>query len=203
MATACNSATLSPCGNSIPHFSLSSRLVALVEAIQQADIPPEKGRTLIFANSPKSAKDAQWALRHEGYDVENMHRPELAFEDEQRILSAFRGGKFPILICSKVLSRGIDIPNVTHVVCFEFAGNAYDHLHQIGRTARLGAKGQAWLCTSLPLPNDRPQSAPKALPEPKPVPMPMPCPSASQCQCQSPCPHPCPCPSSSPGPHPC
>ncbi len=49
----------------------------------------------------------------------------------------------PILVCSGLASRGIDFPNVGHVIQFDFAGNSVDHLHRIGRTARAGASGLA------------------------------------------------------------
>ena len=72
-----------------------------------------------------------------------MYHHDLSFQERDRNLTLFRKGKFPILVCSRELGRGVDIPNVTHVISYEFAGNPYDHLHRIGRTARMGGGGEA------------------------------------------------------------
>ena len=46
-----------------------------------------------------------------------------------------------VLVCTDAAARGVDVPEVAHVVQAEFAGNAVEYLHRIGRTARCGAVG--------------------------------------------------------------
>ncbi|KAM5476137.1 ATP-dependent RNA helicase dbp7 [Microsporum audouinii] len=59
-------------------------------------------------------------------------------------LSAFAKQKdTSVLICTDVASRGLDLPNVDFVIEYDPAFSADDHLHRIGRTARLGRDGRA------------------------------------------------------------
>ncbi|GAD98187.1 ATP dependent RNA helicase (Dbp7), putative [Paecilomyces variotii No. 5] len=59
-------------------------------------------------------------------------------------LSAFSRNRDPsVMICTDVASRGLDLPNVDFVVEYDPAFSADDHLHRIGRTARLGRDGRA------------------------------------------------------------
>ncbi|EHA18883.1 hypothetical protein ASPNIDRAFT_49811 [Aspergillus niger ATCC 1015] len=59
-------------------------------------------------------------------------------------LGAFARNREPsVLICTDVASRGLDLPNVDLVVEYDPAFSAEDHLHRIGRTARLGRDGRA------------------------------------------------------------
>jgi ATP-dependent RNA helicase RhlB len=49
----------------------------------------------------------------------------------------------PILVATDVAARGLHIPDVSHVINFDLPQDAPDYVHRIGRTARLGAKGEA------------------------------------------------------------
>lgn len=53
--------------------------------------------------------------------------------------------KGKILICTDVASRGLDLPNIDEVIEFDPPFTINDHLHRIGRTARLGKEGESWL----------------------------------------------------------
>jgi ATP-dependent RNA helicase RhlB len=59
------------------------------------------------------------------------------------MLSAFRDGKLKYLVASDVAARGLDIPDVTHVFNYDLPQDGEDYVHRIGRTARLGAEGDA------------------------------------------------------------
>jgi ATP-dependent RNA helicase DDX3X len=52
-------------------------------------------------------------------------------------------GKTPILIATAVAARGLDIPNVTHVVNYDIPNDIDDYVHRIGRTGRAGNVGKA------------------------------------------------------------
>lgn len=56
-----------------------------------------------------------------------------------------------VLVATDSVARGVDIPNVKHVVQAEFAQNATEYLHRVGRTARAGKRGRA---TNIILPRD-------------------------------------------------
>lgn len=57
-------------------------------------------------------------------------------EQRQRSIEAFRSGKFNILVSSDVSARGLDIPEVSHIISMDFPQNPDEYLHRAGRTAR-------------------------------------------------------------------
>ena len=59
------------------------------------------------------------------------------------MLRAFQAGELPILIGTDVASRGLHIPGVSHVINYDLPHEAEDYVHRIGRTARVGAIGDA------------------------------------------------------------
>ncbi len=64
-------------------------------------------------------------------------------EQRQKLLKRFHDGEIPVLVATDVAARGLHIPDVTHVFNFDMPQDAPDYVHRIGRTARLGAKGEA------------------------------------------------------------
>ena len=64
-------------------------------------------------------------------------------EQRQKLLKRFHDGDIPVLVATDVAARGLHIPDVTHIFNFDLPQDAPDYVHRIGRTARLGAKGDA------------------------------------------------------------
>jgi ATP-dependent RNA helicase RhlB len=64
-------------------------------------------------------------------------------EQRQKLLKRFHDGDIPVLVATDVAARGLHIPDVTHVYNFDLPQDAPDYVHRIGRTARLGARGEA------------------------------------------------------------
>jgi ATP-dependent RNA helicase RhlB len=60
-----------------------------------------------------------------------------------RFLRDFHDGELAVLIATDVASRGLHIPDVSHVFNFDLPQDAADYVHRIGRTARAGAEGDA------------------------------------------------------------
>jgi len=48
-----------------------------------------------------------------------------------------------LLIATDVVSRGIDIPNITHVINYDFPQDLESYIHRVGRTGRIGQSGVA------------------------------------------------------------
>jgi ATP-dependent RNA helicase RhlE len=63
--------------------------------------------------------------------------------EREIVLRDFKNRKFPILVATDVLSRGIDIDNLSHVVNYDVPRDPEDYVHRIGRTARAESTGIA------------------------------------------------------------
>ena len=61
----------------------------------------------------------------------------------QRALKQFKEEKVKVMVATDVAARGLDIPNVTHVINFDTPQTYSDYVHRIGRTGRGGARGRA------------------------------------------------------------
>ncbi|MGL6056663.1 MAG: ATP-dependent RNA helicase SrmB, partial [Vibrio metschnikovii] len=68
---------------------------------------------------------------------------EMPQDRRNNAISRFREGDINILLATDVAARGIDIPDVSHVINFDMPRSADVYLHRIGRTARAGKKGNA------------------------------------------------------------
>jgi len=60
-----------------------------------------------------------------------------------RALKQFKDGRVRVMVATDVAARGLDIPNVSHVINFDTPQNYEDYIHRIGRTGRAGASGHA------------------------------------------------------------
>lgn len=63
--------------------------------------------------------------------------------EREQALAHFRSGKCPVLVATSVAARGLDIPDVQHVVNFDLPNNIEEYVHRIGRTGRCGNTGRA------------------------------------------------------------
>ena len=63
--------------------------------------------------------------------------------EREEALRDFRTGKAPVLVATAVAARGLDIPNVKHVVNYDLPSSVDEYVHRIGRTGRLGNQGIA------------------------------------------------------------
>ena len=61
----------------------------------------------------------------------------------QRALEQFKNNQISVLLATDVASRGLDIPDVTHVINFDMPATYDDYVHRIGRTGRAGKRGVA------------------------------------------------------------
>ena len=97
-------------------------------------------KTMVFVNSAEACEAVAAELKRQGFKAEAFGAQCTNSERAER-LRAFADGSVSVLACTDAAARGVDVPGVAHVVQAEFAGNAVEYLHRIGRTARLGASG--------------------------------------------------------------
>lgn len=63
-------------------------------------------------------------------------------DQREQVIESIRNEKTRVLVCTDVLSRGLDLPSVDHVIQFNFATDFTSYLHRIGRTARANSPGK-------------------------------------------------------------
>ena len=63
--------------------------------------------------------------------------------EREEALRDFKTRKYPILVATSVAARGLDLPEVDHVVNFDMPSSTDEYVHRIGRTGRCGNKGRA------------------------------------------------------------
>ncbi len=61
----------------------------------------------------------------------------------QAALKGFSSGRVRILVATDIAARGIDVPDISHVINYELPDDAENYVHRIGRTGRNGASGTA------------------------------------------------------------
>ncbi|CDO77381.1 hypothetical protein BN946_scf184835.g3 [Trametes cinnabarina] len=76
--------------------------------------------------------------------VARAYSSDLAPAERKSILEQFKNQEINILICSDLISRGIDISHVSHVVSYDVPVDFRKYVHRVGRTARAGRAGDAW-----------------------------------------------------------
>jgi len=99
-------------------------------------------KVLVFVNTKVQADSLSTKLWKEGFQADSMHggRPQ---ETRLSVLRRFREGELRLLVVTDVFARGLDIPQVSHVVIYEM-GETEDYIHRIGRTGRgVGGTGHA------------------------------------------------------------
>jgi len=76
--------------------------------------------------------------------VAKAYSSDLSPSERRGILERFRNQEIHILVCSDLISRGIDISHVSHVVSYDAPVDMRKYVHRVGRTARAGRAGDAW-----------------------------------------------------------
>ena len=114
-----------------------AKLSALVEALQKVD-----GPTLIFAERKTSVDRVEDFLYDEGWAVVAIHG-DRDMRDRLAALKAFTNGRAKVMVATDVAARGIDIPNVAHVINLDLPTDLDSYIHRIGRTGRAGRHGLA------------------------------------------------------------
>ncbi|CAH8526833.1 unnamed protein product [Schistosoma haematobium] len=111
----------------------------LVRLLQGKD--PD-GLALVFVETKRGADVLAKFLCQLNFPVTSIHgdRPQT---EREHALQSFRSGRTPILIATAVAARGLDIPNVKHVINFDLPSDIEEYVHRIGRTGRMGQPGSA------------------------------------------------------------
>jgi ATP-dependent RNA helicase RhlB len=102
----------------------------------------DEHHSMVFTNTRAAADKVGRTLNANGISAAVISG-RVRQEQRQKLLKRFHDGDIPVLVATDVAARGLHIPDVTHVFNFDLPQDAPDYVHRIGRTARLGAKGEA------------------------------------------------------------
>ncbi|WP_022942263.1 ATP-dependent RNA helicase SrmB [Psychromonas hadalis] len=116
------------------------KLLAFI--LQQEPLHEQQQKMIVFVKT----RDRLTELVAQLAELEiscNYLRGEMDQEKRNESLRQFKEGKINILIATDVAARGIDVPDITHVINYDMPRSADIYVHRIGRTARAGKKGTA------------------------------------------------------------
>lgn len=99
-------------------------------------------QTIIYCNARRTVDQLTRQLVEANFSVECIHG-EMSQEERNKIMKEFRDGACRVLISTDLLSRGIDVQQVSLVINFDLPNNIESYIHRIGRSGRFGRKGTA------------------------------------------------------------
>jgi translation initiation factor 4A len=97
-------------------------------------------QTIIYCNSKRKSDWIREKLLAKGFTVECIHG-DMKQKERDDILNSFRSGKHRILLATDIISRGIDIQQVSLVINYDMPKHKETYIHRIGRSGRFGRKG--------------------------------------------------------------
>src|SRR5215475_6585050 len=118
--------------------SMEEKIPLLIGLLHQS----EAVRTMVFVNTKRMAERLEAILRANGFQAQALSG-DVPQNKRLRFLREFHNGDLAVLIATDVASRGLHIPDVSHVFNYDLPQDAADYVHRIGRTARAGTDGDA------------------------------------------------------------
>ncbi|KIK51072.1 hypothetical protein GYMLUDRAFT_78349 [Collybiopsis luxurians FD-317 M1] len=112
----------------------------LLDILASQSASDSLGLTLIFVETKRMADMLSEFLMMNHLPATSIHGDRTQRERETA-LQTFRTGRTPVMVATAVAARGLDIPNVTHVINYDLPSDIDDYVHRIGRTGRAGNTG--------------------------------------------------------------
>jgi len=121
----------------VEYVKQEARIVYLLECLQKT-APP----ALIFCENKADVDDIHEYLLLKGVDAVSSHGGK-SQEDREWAVRQFKNGKADVLVATDVAAKGLDFPDVQHVINFDMPKEIETYVHRIGRTGRCGKTGVA------------------------------------------------------------
>jgi len=118
--------------------SNEEKMPLLIKLLREMDAK----RTMVFVNTKREAERLEDTLRANGINAQAISG-DVPQRKRERMLGDFQSGELAVLIGTDVASRGLHVPDVSHVFNYDLPQDREDYVHRIGRTARAGASGDA------------------------------------------------------------
>jgi len=100
------------------------------------------GRSLIFRRTKIGVDRLAENMQRAGIPARAIHG-DLSQGERDRVMTSFRDGSLQFLVATNVAARGLDIPDIEHVINYDVPQNDEEYIHRVGRTARAGKSGAA------------------------------------------------------------
>lgn len=113
-----------------------------VDQLHDILIGKDVDKVLVFGRTKHSVDALFKELTFRGFKTGAIHGNKTQGQ-RKRVLESFKSNEIKILLATDVASRGLDIPDVTHVINYELPESYDDYVHRIGRTGRAGKTGIA------------------------------------------------------------
>lgn len=110
--------------------------------IRHLFVGQEANKVIIFSGSKLKVKELFKTFRQMGLSVGEMHS-DLDQVQRDHIMHEFKNNRVNILVATDIVSRGIDIDDISLVINYDVPHDAEDYVHRIGRTARASTKGMS------------------------------------------------------------
>ena len=103
----------------------------------------DEDQTIIFTNTKRMVDLLVQRLKKHRFDVDGIHG-DLSQNQRDKIISNFKDGNSKVVVATDVAARGIDVDGITLVINYDVPDDVDNYVHRIGRTGRIGRKGEAW-----------------------------------------------------------
>jgi len=123
----------------IEAYDKTNKVEILTEMLRESSV---YDKVLVFG-------ETKFGVQRLSDHLDNSGIPSIAIHGNKnqsqraRALKQFKDGRVRVMVATDVAARGLDIPNVSHVINFDTPQNYEDYIHRIGRTGRAGAPGHA------------------------------------------------------------
>ena len=125
----------------INHGLISCPRIKALEMLKRTiNSKPEVRAALIFVNDPHRVEIVCDKLLEMGIIAAPLHG-DTNKDDRKDILARLRDGRLPLVVTTELAARGIDVPDLTHVINFELPTDAQHYVHRAGRCGRAGTVG--------------------------------------------------------------
>lgn len=124
----------------IEHICILGSLRDRFENLRKLLAAEQPQRAIVFVNNNTDLRQINEKLQYHKVKSTAIYG-NASKEERQRALDAFRRGKCNVLVSSDLSARGLDIPEVSHIISLDFPVNPDEYLHRAGRTARGNLSG--------------------------------------------------------------
>ena len=101
-------------------------------------------RTLVFTSSVDTTHRLAELLKIFGGMSVGEYSSNISAKARHNVINQFKSGALSVLVCSDAMARGIDFPDVQHVISYDAPVYVKTYVHRVGRTARAGRPGCAY-----------------------------------------------------------